>query len=140
MKVLFINSLEPNQADLYFLGLRKILGENNVVEYPFKPLYHCFLQEGRLVGYDLEGNEVVKENTESGTLSYAYGGYPVPRIFGLLGSRQYECEEGFPEISNYDLIIVAFLRGSTPAIITKFYIIPEKFHQSFLLMEKMIAL
>jgi hypothetical protein len=102
------------------------LGENNVVEYPFKPLYHCFLQEGRLVGYDLEGNEVVKENTESGTLSYAYAGYPVPRIFGLLGSRQYECEEGFPEISNYDLIIVAFLRGSTPAIINKILHYPGK--------------
>jgi hypothetical protein len=116
MKVLFINSLEPNQADFYFLGLRKILGEHSVIEYPFKPLYHCFVRRGALVATDLDGNLVVREDPKSGTLRYAYSGFPLPRIFGILGPRQYEIKD-FPDVLQYDLIIIAFLRGATPLIL-----------------------
>jgi hypothetical protein len=118
MKVLFINSLEPNQGDFYFLGLREVLGEKNVVEYPYKPLYHCYIKNVALVAEDLHGNIAVKEDPQHGTLKYSYADYPVPKIFGLLGSKEYPIS-GFPNLANYDLIVCSFLRGSTPLILER---------------------
>ncbi|MGC9069043.1 MAG: glycosyltransferase family protein [Thermoprotei archaeon] len=120
MRVLFVNSLEPNQGDFYFLGLKKLVGEKNVVEYPYKPLYHCYINNGALVAKDLQGNIVAKEDVYHGTVKYNMVNYPVPKIFCLLGSEKYTISD-FPDLTDYDLIICNFLRGDTPLILKKIF-------------------
>ncbi|MEM3833400.1 MAG: glycosyltransferase [Thermoprotei archaeon] len=119
MRVLFINSLEPNHSDFYFLGLKKLLGEKNVVEYPYKPLYHCYIDNGILVAKDLQGKIVIREEPNYGTVKYDYAkDWQVPKIYCLLDSGRYVISD-FPEVTDYDLIICNFLRGSTPLILKK---------------------
>jgi hypothetical protein len=118
MKILFINSLEPNQGDFYFLGMKKLFGHKNVIEYPYKPLYHCYTSNGVLIAKDLQGNIIAKENKEYGTMKYNLVKYPVPRIFCLLDSGKYQIQ-GFPDLADYDLIICNFLREKTPLILKR---------------------
>ena len=123
MKVLFINSLEPNQGDLYFFGLKRLLGDKNVTEYPYKPLYHCKIKDGKIIA-EINGKTVVEEIVNTGTVRYTVWRksrfkrkyrkieYKIPKIY----CSSYKVQET-NDLLNYDLVIVSFLRNSTPLVI-----------------------
>lgn len=86
LKILFITSNEPNQGDIYFKGLKKLLGDR-IIDYPYKPLLHLSSKNGKLEGYDLNGELVVQENS-FGELINKKDHWRVPKYFGYINPKE----------------------------------------------------
>jgi hypothetical protein len=98
-----INSREPNQADIYFFGLKQILGAS-CIEYPYKPSYHLKKINGKLTGLN-ERNEVEVEEEEGGFLHFLRLGLYVPSYFGLQDEETYPFHRDEPDLSDFDSIV-----------------------------------
>jgi|GEM_PF-2276407 len=111
LKILFVTSNEPNQGDIYFKGLKTILGDR-IIEYPYKPLLHLSYEGERLVGRSLDGNIVIEENN-FGELINRKDQWRVPKYFGYINSEKYPYGANeLPDLSEFDVVVVNFLRSN----------------------------
>lgn len=105
LKILFITSDEPNGDDIYFKGLKTILGDR-IVEYPYKPIYHLHREGDKLVGRDLDGNIVCEEDAYGDIVSKK-GTWRTMKYFCYMDDeRKYDYEK-LPDFSDFDAIIVS---------------------------------
>lgn len=105
LKILFITSNEPNGDDIYFKGLKAILGDR-IVEYPYKPIYHLHREGDRLIGRDLEGNVVCEEDAY-GDLVSKDGTWRTMKYFGCMNvGRRYDYDK-LSDFSDFDAVVIS---------------------------------
>lgn len=115
MRVLFLTS--PNDdglADLIFNGLLKMGLE--VIDYPFKPFYHCRIKDGKIMTLDPALNDNVVED-ENGLIKLSTGEKSHRRLLSFSGMTDVQDESIW--LDDFDFCVVGILNSENKKIIEK---------------------
>lgn len=115
MRVLFLTS--PNDdglADQVFNGFLKMGIE--VVDYPFKPFYHCTVKNGKIRVFDTVINDDAVEN-ENGFVKLSTGEHSHRKLLSF--SRTIERQADSIWLDDFDFCVVGFLNANNKKIIEK---------------------
>ena len=106
-KILFLASQNvEGLSDTVFNGLNRL--GCSVVEFPYKPFYHCSMKSRKIQVHAMNG-EVIASEDSNGNLILK-NGMNSSRKFATFSDYKYPIS-GLPDVEDYDIIIAGYLQN-----------------------------